>query len=42
MLITPFYSFGLILLSGTMGTLLLWWQKRPQPQVVLVPARIKK
>lgn len=42
MLTTPFFSIGLLLLSGTMGMLLMLWQKRPQPQMALVPAHIKK
>lgn len=38
-----FYSIGLILLSGLglMGMLLMWHQKRPQPQIALAPAIIK-
>lgn len=42
MLTIPFFSVGLLLLVGTMGMLLMLWQKRPQPQTVLLPARINK
>ena len=42
MLTVPFFSIGLVLLSGVMGMLLMWLQKRPQPQAALIPARVKK
>jgi hypothetical protein len=40
MLTIPLFLVGLALLSGTMAMLLMWLQKRPQPQTVLVPVRI--
>lgn len=41
MLTIPFFSIGIVLLSGAMGMLLMWHQKRPQPQIALVPALVK-
>jgi hypothetical protein len=42
MLTVPFFSVGLVLLSGVMGMLMMRLQKRPQPQTALVPALVKQ
>jgi hypothetical protein len=42
LLTVPFFSVGLVLVSGVMGMLLMWLQKRPQPQTALVPALVEK
>jgi hypothetical protein len=42
MLTVPFFSVGLVLVSGVMGMLLMLWQKRPQHQTALVPALVEK
>lgn len=39
----PFISIYLVLLSGAVGLfLMLWWQKRPQPQQALAHSQTYK